>query len=214
MFKHLRDKRLAVPMLTSLVFLAFALWVNYQAADYAMERASNPVSDLILSNTRVYDVDLIFVFGAIAFWVAVGLFLMWDMRLVPFTIKSISIFIIIRAFFISLTHIAPFPERLPPSENFILNKLTFGSDLFFSGHTGLPFLLALIFWENKVLRHVFIAGSVTFGLSAVLGHYHYSIDVLAAYFITYSIFHLCEKWFAPDRQIFRESAVARKEAGE
>ncbi len=211
MFRQLKDKTLLVPLCGSLVLLAFALWINYQAAEYAFQQASNPVTDLILSNTRVYDVDLVFVFGSVAFWTGVIIMLLTDLRLVPFTLKSISLFIVIRAFFISLTHIAPFPERLPPpSTNFILNKLTFGSDLFFSGHTGLPFLLALIYWNNKTLRHIFLAGSATFGASAILGHYHYSIDVFAAYFITYAIFRLAEKWFASDQRIFWTAPLGGK----
>lgn len=214
MFQHIKDKRIFVPILGSLVILAMALWVNYQAAEYAFERASNPVTDLFLSNTRVYDVDMVFVAGVIIFWAAVSILLLWDLRVLPFTLKSISLFVIIRSFFITLTHIAPFPERLPPpSTNFILNKLTFGADLFFSGHTGLPFLLALIFWNNRPLRYIFLAGSAAFGVSAILGHYHYSIDVFAAFFITYSIFHLAERFFAADRRLFWESPLTRDKAG-
>ena len=79
-----------------------------------------------------------------------------------------------------------------------LNKFTFGGDLFFSGHTGLPFLMALIFWNNKYLRYSFFALSFIFAATVLLGHLHYSIDVLAAFFITYTIFHIAIFIFKKD----------------
>ena len=80
-----------------------------------------------------------------------------------------------------------------------------GNDLFFSGHTGLPFLLALIFWENKKLRFLFLGFSVLFAVVVLLGHLHYSIDVFAAYFITYTIFHICKFLFKKDWQLFLQN---------
>ncbi|MBI3904685.1 MAG: hypothetical protein HY309_03785 [Pseudomonas fluorescens] len=40
--------------------------------------------------------------------------------------------------------------------------------------------------------------SVLFGISVLLGHLHYSIDVFGAFFITYSIFCLAKKFFPKD----------------
>jgi len=52
--------------------------------------------------------------------------------------------------------------------------------------------MALLFWKNKIMRYIFIFGALSFGVIVLLGHLHYSIDVLAAFFITYTINHLCE----------------------
>jgi hypothetical protein len=204
---NFRDGKFRFALFTAILFLALSLFVNYFAGTYATEHAGNSVSDLILSNIRNFDVDGIFIYGALIFWVGVLLILIKDMRLAPFVLKSISLFVVIRSFFITLTHIGPFPEQTTLASNFLLNKLTFGGDLFFSGHTGLPFLLVLVFWKNKYLRYTFLAASVFFGVSTLLGHYHYSIDVFAAYFITYSIFHLAQKFFGSDLKIFNESPV-------
>jgi membrane-associated phospholipid phosphatase len=64
-----------------------------------------------------------------------------------------------------------------------------------------PFLLGLIYWDNKILRLIFIATSVVFGTTVLLGHTHYSIDVFAAFFITYSIFHIALYLFKKDWEL-------------
>jgi membrane-associated phospholipid phosphatase len=83
-----------------------------------------------------------------------------------------------------------------------MSKISFGGDLFFSGHTGMPFLLALIFWEDKWTRFLFLGFSIMFGIVVLLAHLHYSIDVLSAFFITYTIFHLALYIFKKDRDMF------------
>lgn len=72
---------------------------------------------------------------------------------------------------------------------------TSSNDLFFSGHTGLPFLFALIFWKYKIPRYVFTVSSGIAGVAVLLSHVHYTIDVLGAYFITYTIYVISKKIF-------------------
>lgn len=188
--------------LLSLGMLLASLIINFVAGTYATEKISNSVTDIILSNTRVYDVDGIFVYGSIVLLVLIVLVIFYNPKTFPFTLKSIALFVIIRSIFISLTHLGPFPTTVALDAGNFLNKFTFGGDLFFSGHTGLPFLMSLIFWDHKVFRYIFLAASLVFGGVVLLGHLHYSIDVLAAFFITYSIFHLAEYFFKKDRERF------------
>jgi len=184
------------------LFLAASLILNYAAGNYALKAASNGVTDIILDNVPVMDVDGIFIYGAILFGLFIIILLLKEPRQIPFIIKSIALFVFIRAIFISLTHIGPIPGEVFVSQNMIFRNLMFGADYFFSGHTGLPFLLALSFWGSKYLRNIFLATSFIFGASALLGHYHYSIDVFAAFFITYSIFHIARWLFAKDYELF------------
>ncbi|MDP3956848.1 MAG: hypothetical protein Q8P97_02530, partial [bacterium] len=156
------------PVVMSLVFLTISLFANYAAGTYATKRASSSVTDIILSNIPVFDVDWIFVNGAILFFVGVALLILIEPKWMPFTLKSIALFVIVRSFFVSLTHLGPFPDQIAFNSNFILNKLIFGGDLFFSGHTGLPFLMALIFWNFKSLRIIFLIASVIFGASVLM----------------------------------------------
>ena len=199
--KRIFTKELFYATVSSVLVLFASLVVNWYAGLYATERASNPVTDIILSNTRAYDVDGIFIYGAIVFWFFVVALCIRDLKKLPFTFKAIALFVLIRSLFISLTHIGPFPGQLALDSN-MLNIFAFGGDLFFSGHTGLPFLMALVFWRDTYLRVIFIACAALFGAVVLLAHLHYSIDVLSAFFITYSIFHIAEFLFKKERAIF------------
>ncbi|MGB7855271.1 MAG: phosphatase PAP2-related protein, partial [Pseudolabrys sp.] len=97
----------------------------------------------------------------------------------PFALKAVALFLLVRAVFVALTHMAPSPiDPQKPSPFF--NSIFYGSDLFFSGHTGLPFLGALAFWHIPQWRMFYLALTAFFGSVVLLGHYYYSIDVLAA----------------------------------
>lgn len=203
--KLFKDAEFLFSYISSVLLLVISLFVNYYAGIYATVRESNPVTDIILSNTRAYDVDGIFIYGAVILWIIVAVLLFRNAKLVPFTLKSISLFILIRSLFINMTHIGQFPERTTIASNFILNKISFGGDLFFSGHTGLPFLLALIFWKDKFWRYLFLISSIIFGTSVILGHIHYTIDVASAFFITYGIYHLSQLFFAKDEAVLKKA---------
>ena len=204
--KFFTDKYFLFSFFGGAVLLAISLVAQFFVSGYVARSASVPVTDIILSNTRVYDVGGIFVWGAVAL-VIIGVYVCFKkINYAPFVMKSIALFTLIRSVFVSLTHISPFPTRAV-IESAFFNKEAFtgiftGNDLFFSGHTGIPFLLALIFWENKILRVIFLGFSVMFAIVVLLGHLHYSIDVLSAYFITYSIFHICQVFFKKDLKLF------------
>ena len=191
--------------LLAFLFLASSLVFNYAADNYATKNASNSVTDIILDNIPVVDVAGIFIYGAILFTLFVVILLIKEPRQIPFIVKSIALFVFIRAIFISLTHLGPILSQASQISNIIFSNLMFGPDYFFSGHTGLPFLMALSFWSNKYLRNIFLATSFIFGASALVGHYHYSIDVFAAFFISYGIFHIARWLFAKDYKLFLSS---------
>lgn len=206
---HLKEKRFIISLFVSFMMLFVSLVVNFYAGMYATNKASNSVTDIILSNIRTFDVDGMFVYGGFVLFLVIIFFSLSNPKKIPFTIKTISLFIIIRSVFISLTHIGPFPtQALVPSEN-IISYVSFTGDLFFSGHTGLPFLMALLYWENKWIRYLFLCGSAFFAAVVLLGHLHYSIDVLSAFFITYSIFHISETFFTKDFELDMEDYILK-----
>jgi len=190
-------------------FLAASIIAIFAAVSFATNNASNHVADLILSNVGPYNMRFAFVYGTfVMFAITAALFALKPNRL-PFGLKAMALFLLIRAVFISLTHIAPSPID-PQAPAPFLNSIFYGSDQFFSGHTGMPFLTALAFWHIPALRYFFLSSTVFFGAVVLLGHYHYSIDVLAALFITHGIFQMACYLFRQDFVLFRASeAVPR-----
>lgn len=173
--------------------------INFRAGAYALSVSSNYVEDIILDNIPLVNTDLFFVYGAIFLWLVVGVLLVLRPHYIPFTLKTVSLLIVIRSLFIIMTHLGPYPVRATViHSSSLIEKFTSGADFFFSGHTAFPFLFALIFWRHKPLRIIFIISSLAFAASVLLGHLHYSIDVFAAFFITYSVFHLSLKLFNED----------------
>ncbi|MDO8443537.1 MAG: phosphatase PAP2-related protein [Candidatus Azambacteria bacterium] len=199
---HWSQKSFLFSAVLAFLFLAASLVINYAAGNYATKVASNGVTDIILDNVPVIDVDFIYIYGALLFGLFMVILLIREPKQIPFVIKSAALFYLIRAIFISLTHIGPIIQQLPPDSNIFYRNLIFGADYFFSAHTGLPFLAALVYWSNKYFRGIFLAFSIIFGISALLGHYHYSIDVFAAFFITYSIFHIARRFFSGEYKLF------------
>lgn len=190
------------------LFLLVSIIFNHFASIYATDRASSAVTDLLLDNLPVINVDFIVNegMGIFAFFIVIVILL--EPKRLPFAIKSIALFYFIRSFFIMFTHLGLIPDRsyIDPLDFF--QALSVGGDYFFSGHTGFPFLLALIFWRNKAIRDICLLASVFFAVSVIFGHLHYSIDVFAAFFITYSIFSLAREFFKKDYRLFyTEDAV-------
>lgn len=189
-----------------LLLMAISLFVNYFASTWASQNISQPVTDLILSNLPYLNLDKFIVFLALLLLLIMVTYAIRHPKKIPFILKSAAMFIIIRAVFINLTHIGPFSPNLAASFNPILSfGLGNNGDFFFSGHTGLPFLAALAFWKNKLMRNIFILGSIALGLCVLLGHFHYSIDVFGAFFITYAIHHINIRIFKKDWHAFRET---------
>ena len=162
-------------------------------------------------NVGPYNMRFGFVYGTFAMFAITAALLAWRPNRVPFALKAIALFLVVRAVFVSLTHIAPSPID-PQKPAPFLNAMFYGSDQFFSGHTGMAFLGALCFWHMPQWRFFYLAATAYFGAVVLLGHYHYSIDVVAALFITHGIFQIACWMFRQDFALFRstELAVAKK----
>src|SRR5581483_3154154 len=137
------------------------------------------------------------------FWIFISLLCLKEPKRIPFVLKSTALFVLVRSIFIIMTHIGPYPDQLAITTGYkIIKDFTFGGDLFFSAHTGLPFLMALVFYKNIRLRVLFIISAIFFGIIVLMAHRHYTIDVLSAFFITYSIFHIAELFFREDFELY------------
>ncbi len=204
---YLKSKSYRMAFLTGAVIAILGFIAQFYSSVYATYASGGSVTDIILSNTRVYDVDGIFVYGTILMTVFIFFIGLKKLNRAPFIMKAVGVFTIIRSVFVSITHISPFPNHIAISSAFWSNRAFYGiftgNDLFFSGHTGIPFLMALMFWNYKPLRYTFLCFSLFFAVVVLLGHLHYSIDVLAAFFITYAIFDICKFFFKKDWALFQ-----------
>jgi hypothetical protein len=194
----------------SILLFGISIFTNFYASVYAAESASNSVTDIILSNIPVFDISGIFVYGALLLIAFILLLCLWQPKRIPFMLYSLALFYLTRAIFISLTHIGPYPNHTPINFTSDIgnwsSKFFFDGGLFFSAHTGAPFLMALLFWNTKPLRYLFLFWSVFFGVIVLLGHVHYSIDVASAFFITYGIYHIACWLFPKDHALFLSEA--------
>jgi hypothetical protein len=184
--------------------LYLASLINSMAGLLATENASNYVKDIILSN--VSRLDTSFIHGKVTGTVrdlTIILLLIFPSYL-PFAMKTMAMLTVVRAGFINMTNIGIYPDAIP------INSLsTFGGDLFFSGHVATSYLMALIFWDKKFLRYLFLTTAVVFGISALLGHYHYTIDVFSAPFIAYGVFVISSKFFERDFNLLKTGLFTR-----
>jgi membrane-associated phospholipid phosphatase len=87
-------------------------------------------------------------------------------------------------------------------------QIALTKDLFFSGHTSMTFLLLLYAWRVKPLRVPALLCHVSVVASVIFGHLHYSIDIIGAYAVTFSIFSIREGW--PIRQRVSTSVLGTR----
>lgn len=193
--------------------LAGAIVLNYHAgrfADRAGEAAS-PAPDLLFRVLPVVDTSAVFTWGFALFlaWLLAAAFWKERARLARIA-WAYALLVYVRCFFIVLT-----PMRLPPEAiaieggalyGLIGRFLTFRHDLFFSSHTALPFLGALMFRDAWV-RLSFLGFSLVLAAAVLLGRLHYSIDVFAAYFITFAVVQANRLWVERGYYAARERAL-------
>src|SRR5258708_6644818 len=132
---HFRDKNFILSLIVAIALLFISLYINFVAGVYATRVASQSVTDIILSNIRAYDVDMIFIYGPVVLWCFTALIALYRRFRLPFIIKSTALFIITRSIFITLTHIGPFPTHQIIPTTGLISEFAFGGDLFFSAHT-------------------------------------------------------------------------------
>lgn len=196
-------------LLFGFVLLILSFIAANQAGLYASDVAGNSVDDLLLSILPMQDVTFVHVYAALFFWCCFSIYILTCPEKIPFVTKTAALFILIRSIFICLTHLgAPVNELNIPAN--LTSFFLFNGDLFFSGHVGGPFLLMLLFWENKKIRYFCFLSSIFFAYIVLVGHIHYSIDVFAAPFITYGVYSLSCLIFANDYQLFKKNSFMIK----
>ena len=182
-------------ILLSLVFLLFATIINLYAGKYVDNANVIPVNDIILDNIPTINVEWMFSYGMVVFLlILVCYVLFFKVKQFHKAVFSFSTLILVRSFFITLTHIGnPADAIIITGIPGIYQSLNFHNDLFFSGHAAIPFMSFLLF-NNEKIGMFFLFMTVVFSITVLLMHVHYSIDVFAAFFITYAVYVFTD-WF-------------------
>jgi len=179
-------------ILIALVFLAIASFANYYSGVYVTNVNAQTVPDLILDHIGPYDFSFIFSYGYLLIMVIFfGYPLFFHIGKFHKFLGAFALLLIIRSFFIIFTHLQSPLTAIPVHFPGIIQNLSFTNDLFFSGHTAFPFL-GFLLSENKFLKYFFLFSSIIMAVTVLLMHVHYSIDVFAAFLITYASVKLFE----------------------
>lgn len=183
-------------ILISLLFLLFANIINYHAGNYVDTVDAVAVKDIILDNIPTINLEYIFSYGMIIFlFVLLFYTLFFKVKQFHTVAFSFSTLIFVRSFFITLTHLGkPADAAIMTNLPGIYQALNFHNDLFFSGHAALPFMAWLLFRKENI-GPFFLFMTIVLSFTVLVMHLHYSIDVFAAFFITYALYKF-SKWFS------------------
>ncbi len=111
-------------------------------------------------------------------------------------VRAYLILMLLRALTMTLTPLAPPAGMIVLADPFAAHVVAtpvLTKDLFFSGHTSTMFLifLAMRRWELKVF---FAAATLVVGVSVLVQHVHYTIDVVAAPVFAWASWTVATRW--------------------
>lgn len=171
-------------ILLSLLIVAAATFLDYFSGVYVSTTKVAYVPDLILDHIGPIDVDFFYVYGYLTLCFTLFLYsFVLHIRTLHVVVSQFSFLVMLRAVFVVLTHLQTPPDAIKVTFPWFFQGISFQNDMFFSGHTAIPFLGFLLF-DGKI-RYFFLCGSIFMGIVVLLMHLHYSIDVFSAFFITY-----------------------------
>lgn len=184
--------------LAGVLALFVVSYLLYTRLGWVAEQRLLPTgSDWILRHLPVINVLPVLSWGWFGLHLfAAGAAIAYYPRRMPFLIFMLAVYMAIRAAFVFLSPIGAPVGMLDMSKlDFIFSRImgawTFNNEFVFSGHTGIP-LLFFLFFETRGLKAIMLAGSLTMGVCVLLSHNHYTVDVLAAYPMSYSIYKFAE----------------------
>ena len=188
----LKTSKFRIQFFLTIFFLLSALFVYRNFLDFAEARPGIVIPDPILKLYNPIDLTWL-IFGIIYLCLIIGVFALAkkpEKLLLAF--QTYTAVVVVR---IIAMYLMPFeaPEKLIVLKDPFVEMFGSGEsltkDLFFSGHTTTLFMLFLVV-ESKKLKYVFLISTIVVGVTIVLQHVHYVIDVFAAPFFTYTCYAL------------------------
>ena len=187
-------------IMLSLVLVGMAGLIDYSCGRYVSRAQGAHVPDLILDHVAPIDMSILFIYGYLTLVFTLMLYpLVLHIGTLHMVISQFSLLVVLRSLFIIFTHLQPPPDVISVHFPGIFQQLSFQNDMFFSGHTAIPFLGFLLFRKSGI-RYFFLVGSIFMGVAVLAMHLHYSIDVFAAFFITWTSYTMGNrvlKWIEP-----------------
>jgi len=178
----------------SIIFLIVSSILDYLSGTYTNRVGAAIAPDLILELIPPIDLEFVFTYGYLfVLFIFFAYPLFFKPKEIHEVISQFSLLVMIRSFFICFTHLKAPVDAIVVEFPWLISHLSFHNDLFFSGHTAFPFLGFLLFQESKI-KYFFLAASIIMGITVLLMHVHYSIDVCSAFFISYGSYKI-GKWF-------------------
>ena len=190
------DHKWWVGVLAGLVLFVLASYAFYANLGwYADQRALPVSSDWLLDRLPRVNLVPLLSWGWLALhaW-ALSIAVLYHPRRIPFLLFLLGVYLCVRTLFVFLSPIgAPVTildmRELDALFAQVAGQYTFQNEFVFSGHTAVPFLFFL-FFDTPWQKGVMLAGAVTMAVAVLLTHNHYTVDVLAAWFMGYAIFAL------------------------
>lgn len=171
-------------------FLGIGMYANFLGGAFIDDHFTNLVTphDLILDNVDEYPVFV--KIGELAGWLQLILVIATlarkEFRGAGMYLAKAGIFYTFRGMTIILNPLAQIQDPVANGSNPVLAEL-FYKGMFFSGHTGIAFLLFFLHKENNVMKWVKLGVACLVGVSVLLSHSHYSIDVVGGILAAYAV---------------------------
>lgn len=180
-------------LVVAAVFVVVGLAADYYCGSYVTVTPGAKVPDLLLDKIPPVDLSFLFVYGYMVLLMVLffypGLF---RVRMLHVVAIQFSVLLMLRSVFMIFTHLETPAGSVPVSFPWFFENLYFENDMFFSGHTAMPFIGFYVFRHSR-LRYFFLVGAVVMGIVVLAMHLHYSIDVFAAFFMTYCSYKMGQR---------------------
>lgn len=190
---------------SALFVLSFFFWslVGQQVDQRVLPAGSDPLLDVL----PLWDLVPVLTFGwLVAHLAAIGVCSWYCPQRWAYVLATVGLLVAVRTLFVAVNPMGAPDGMLSLNASYLLAPLkgilAFENEFFFSGHTALPYLYALLFWSIPWARRGFVALSILMALSVLVTRNHYTMDILGAYFITYSVYALSRsllRWLDPER---------------
>lgn len=173
-----------------ITLICFSFFLNF-----IEKREGLVINDYILNNIPAIDLSIL-IFGVV-----------WSSSILSIIhlLKKPNLFLVFlwsytflcasRILTIGLVKLNPPKNLIPlvdPLTNFFYGGIFLTKDLFYSGHTATMFLLYLCV-ENKMLKKILLVGTLVIGISVLIQHVHYTVDVIVAPIFTYFLHFIAKK---------------------